>query len=340
MQYIFLSERIFVLSMNIIHDELKDIKNHCESQIPGSKVIACVPSMVRVDLRRTKYKQLTVCLQFPELYPQQTLLIELKSKTLCDKFLNGLTKICEEECKKLLGKPQILKVLKFLKQFIDENPLSVCSDEVSLIKRKLDENDQIKLKQKTSSLSIHIMQGLYFGKVKAMIPDVYPEEQVQIELTDCNFPRNFEKWFSGQSMEIARQCVQKPLKPKPKDPPFKPKPSLWPSVEFIIDEIKRFPKEICQLCKEKCFPPDPTQNITEEGDEKHIEKVYCGHIFHNACLDIYMKTPPFHGGKKCPSCGKRIYHEKWKITPKLAEDRWAHQEAKKRELGEVVEFFE
>lgn len=46
------------------------------------------------------------------------------------------------------------------------------------------------------------------------------------------------------------------------------------------------------------------------------------------------------GGKKCPSCKVRIYHEKWKITPKLAEDRWAHQEAKKRELGEVVEFFE
>lgn len=46
----------------------------------------------------------------------------------------------------------------------------------------------------------------------------------------------------------------------------------------------------------------------------------------------------FLGGKKCPSCKQRIYHERWKITPKLAEERWAHHEAKKRELSEVVDF--
>ncbi|PRD22681.1 UNVERIFIED_CONTAM: hypothetical protein NCL1_48476 [Trichonephila clavipes] len=230
--------------------------------------------------------------------------------------------------------------LKKKQLFIDENPLAVCSEEVSLIKRTLTDADQLKLKQKTSSLSLHITQGMYFLKAKVIVPDVYPEEQVQIELVDCNYPKNFQKWFSGQATEIARQCVQKPLKPKPKDPVFEPKPSLRPSIQFLIDEVKRYPSELCQLCKEKCFPADPADNITEEGDEKHIEKVYCGHIFHNGCLDIYMKTPPFHGGKKCPSCKKRIYHEKWKLTPKLAEDRWAHQEAKKRELGEVVEFFD
>ncbi|KAG8181847.1 hypothetical protein JTE90_003994 [Oedothorax gibbosus] len=326
--------------MSIISEELKDVKTHCESQIPGSKIVACVTSMVRVDLRRTKYKQLTACLQFPKSYPQQPLLVEVKSKTLSDKFLNGLTKVCDDECKKILGKPQILQVLKFLRVFLDENPLCVCSDELSSIKRQLEDCDKVKLKQKTSSVSLHIIKDLYFLKIKATVPELYPEEPVQIEVVECNFPKNFQKWFLGQSTEIARQCTQKPLKPKTKDPPFVPKPSLWPSLKFLIDEVKRFPTEICQLCKEKSFPADPKDNITEEGDEKHIERVYCGHIFHNACLDTYMKTPPFHGGKKCPSCKQRIYHEKWKITPKLAEDRWAHQEAKKRELGEVVEFFD
>jgi len=46
------------------------------------------------------------------------------------------------------------------------------------------------------------------------------------------------------------------------------------------------------------------------------------------------------GGKKCPACGNRIYHEKWKITPELAEARWAHKEARRRELSEVVDFLE
>ena len=53
-----------------------------------------------------------------------------------------------------------------------------------------------------------------------------------------------------------------------------------------------------------------------------------------------MKTPPFKGGKNCPLCNKRIYHEKWRLTPEVAEARWASKEARDRELEEVAEFFE
>lgn len=44
------------------------------------------------------------------------------------------------------------------------------------------------------------------------------------------------------------------------------------------------------------------------------------------------------GGKKCLKCGERIFHDKWNIHPKLAEERWSHQEARKREVAEVAEF--
>ena len=53
-----------------------------------------------------------------------------------------------------------------------------------------------------------------------------------------------------------------------------------------------------------------------------------------------MCVPPLlcPGGKKCPHCGERIFHERWKVSPRVAEERWAHQEAKKRELAEVADF--
>lgn len=93
-------------------------------------------------------------------------------------------------------------------------------------------------------------------------------------------------------------------------------------------------------------------------DDNYIERVYCGHLFHHGCLDKFMKTPPFQGsstwkyasifrvainthvsdGKLCPKCGKRIYHDKWNISPRLAEERWAHKQARQRELDEVVDF--
>ena len=44
------------------------------------------------------------------------------------------------------------------------------------------------------------------------------------------------------------------------------------------------------------------------------------------------------GGKKCTKCKQRIFHDKWNVHPKLAEDRWAHQEARKREVAEVADF--
>ena len=44
------------------------------------------------------------------------------------------------------------------------------------------------------------------------------------------------------------------------------------------------------------------------------------------------------GGKKCPACGLRIYHEKYKLTPKMAEEAWAHQQARQRELDDVIDF--
>ena len=56
-------------------------------------------------------------------------------------------------------------------------------------------------------------------------------------------------------------------------------------------------------------------------------------VFHDRSLIFF-----FTGGKKCPACKQVIYHDRWKVTPKLAEERWAHHEAKKRELSEVVDF--
>lgn len=76
----------------------------------------------------------------------------------------------------------------------------------------------------------------------------------------------------------------------------------------------------------------------DENSPKHVERVYCGHLFHQECLFAYMKMPPF-GNKKCAACGSKIFHPKWSLSDKLAEDRWAHQQARERELAEVTDFF-
>ncbi|XP_071791806.1 uncharacterized protein [Asterias amurensis] len=325
-----------------IKEELADVKKRCLQEIQGSEIIACHPVSVRIRMTRTEFKKLEACLQFSEGYPNTVIVVEIKSKTIPEKLCEGLARICDEEAKKILGQQQVMHMLKFIRQFIDDNPFTPCSNELTYIKKELVmEQDTFKTKQKAGVIIYTIKMSDYYFKVKLTVPDNYPEEPVIIEETGNNFPAIFVKMFKSQSEEIARQCVTPPLKKNPKDPPFQFKPSLQLVCKFLVtDCVRKYPVEICHLCNEKAFPKKPEHVVNEPMHGRHVEWMYCGHLFHHGCLDDYMTTPPFTGGKKCPKCGKRLYHNKWNVTPKLAEDRWAHHQARQRELEEVTDFLQ
>lgn len=325
--------------MGLLDTELAELRQCVPRVIADSTVEACVPAMVRIRIEKTKYKQMVACFQFSPDYPESRALIELKSRYISHKLLDGLTKLCEDEADKYIGKPQVLQVLRFVRTFIDENPLCCCSEEISNIKKRLIAcSDELKLRQKTSSVMLKVNQGLYYIKYNLTVPEDYPEKQIGIEEKECNYPPLFRRWFLAQAIEIARRCVEPPAKKKPKDPPFVLKPSMEPVVSFLIDEGHKYLDTKCKICGKKAFPDDPKNIESNESAEMHLERVYCGHIYHNKCLDTYIKTPPFQGGKNCHTCGLKIYHDKWKLTPETVEARWAHKQAKQRELDEVVDF--
>ncbi|XP_060531165.1 uncharacterized protein LOC132704877 [Cylas formicarius] len=323
--------------MGFVEDELHEVKKLCKN-VAGTKLISCVPIMVRAEIKRTDFKKLVVCLQFPKEYPNASLLIELKSKTLSETLLLDLTNICEQETKKFLGKPQILHIINLLRKFIDTTPLSCCYDEIKALRQILSEQDELKLKQKTSSLALKICNGRYYLVCRLSIPDNYPQQCVDLQDTDTNFSPTFYRHMVAQAKELARRCVEPPLKRKPNDPPFSPGPSLEKTASFLIDCVKRLPEEDCCFCGKSCFPDDPNLLERDENSPNHIERIYCSHLFHQACLLAFLKQPPF-GNKKCAKCGSKISHFKWSLSDKLAEARWAHEQARERELQEVTDFF-
>lgn len=326
--------------MGFIDDELREVSKLCHNVVEGSRLVSCVQTMVRVEITKTVFKKIIVCAQFPKDYPKSPLLVELKSKTLSDNLLDGLTNVCEQECKKILGKAQVLPVLKFIRNFIHENSLCCCYDEISKVKKLLDDCDKLQLKQKSSRINLKVYQGLYYFKAKILVPDNYPAISVSLEDIDTNFPPVFARHLVGQAKELGRRCVEPPLKKLPNHLQFKPSPSLCTVASFLVRSTKTLPNQHCQLCRKPCLPLNPDDAVIDENSDSHVERLYCSHLFHQRCLLLYMKTPPFHGGKKCPGCGQRIYHDKWAISERLAEDRWAHEQARVRELEEVADFFE
>ncbi|XP_015185473.1 PREDICTED: uncharacterized protein LOC107071199 [Polistes dominula] len=324
--------------MGFIDDELHEVSKLCHNVVDNSRLVSCVQTMVRVEITKTTFKKIVVCIQFPENYPSVPLLIELKSKTLSERLLAKLTEVCEKECKNLLGKAQVLPTLRFIRNFIEENPLICCYDEISSIKKLLEEQDEFKLKQKNSSIGLRIQQGLYYFKVKIEVPNHYPENSVNLVDAESNFPPVFCRYLLCQGKELGRRCVEPPLKPDPRQKVFVRSPSLNVVVSFLIKSVKTLPRENCQSCKITCLPANPEEVVLDEKADLHVERLYCSHLFHLQCLLKFMKTPPFHGGKKCPTCAQRIYHDKWGVSEKLAEDRWAHEQARARELAEVADF--
>uniref|UniRef100_A0A1I8PMX0 RWD domain-containing protein n=1 Tax=Stomoxys calcitrans TaxID=35570 RepID=A0A1I8PMX0_STOCA len=366
--------------MSIVDFEIDEVRKLCENVVPHSKIIACTkdPALLRVDIQSNQYyRQFTVCLRFPSEYPKQSVLIELKSKTLSEKFLQGLTGLCERQVKQeYLGKPHCIKVLQFLQQYVNDNPLCVCFDEIQQLRKDLGEDastDQLKLKQKSSCVHFTVKGGEYYYRVKAVIPDDYPLHCVDLQQQETNLPAVLLRYLNGQSREIARQCVEPPLRmPKGKTAAdFQPAPSLYRTLKFCLEATKGFHLEECPICGKLVLPQTPAELEADDNKDAFVERVYCGHLFHQGCLKLYLSEPPFpKGGKLCPAksrhlrtdatyymgggmqgskiptilpdkggaCGIRLAHDRWVVNVKMAESRWAQKQARQRELEEVVDF--
>ena len=71
-------------------------------------------------------------------------------------------------------------MLRFVRSFIDENPLCCCSEEISAIKKQLIAgSDELKLRQKTSSVVLKVVQGSYVLRYNVVVPEAYPDKQVR-----------------------------------------------------------------------------------------------------------------------------------------------------------------
>lgn len=323
--------------------ELALITKDATTEVEGLEVMSASHHSVQVKIVKTDHKQLRLLIMFPEGYPGKTLLVEVKSKTLPDRVMKAIEGLAEKEAKKLQGQYQVIGVCKVVRKFLEDNMFSVCAGEIDQVKNGLidSDKDELKLKQKSGSFIVKCHQKQYFMELKMSITDDYPRDPVLVESKSTNFPTDLAEMFIRQSIEIGRRCIMPPAIVKKGDPPFMEQPSIYPVAEYLIKKcIKFYPTAPCALCEDEAFPSNPAEVTQDIRHPKYVEYVYCSHIFHHSCLDRFMKTPPFVGGKKCPNCDKQIFHEKWKATPEVAEARWAHKQAKRRILDEVTDFMD
>ena len=171
---------LFQMASKIIEDELDEIRRCCESQIPTSKVVTAIPAMLRVEIEKTVHRKIVCCLMFPPDYPNAPILVELKGKHLAQKLLDGLTKVIDKELKSVVPRPQALWVLRFVAKFLEDTPLAVCSEEIAKVKSSLGPEDNLKLSQKSSTVTVTVSKEKYFLTARISVPPDYPMRQVNL----------------------------------------------------------------------------------------------------------------------------------------------------------------
>lgn len=266
---------------------------------------------------------------------------------------------------------QIIHVLKTIESYLRENPLCIIFEEVFEVRLRLLDKSSLKLSQKNCTVTLVARGGTYYFKTKIFIPADYPNSCVSWNEYESNLPLVLVRFLNGQAKELARQCVEAPLQAS-SNSTFEPRPSFERSIGFLIDATYDFQKELCPICKLTVLTAAASDVVTDDTRDEYVERVYCGHIYHQGCLKKYMREPPFPaGGKLCPAqkrhprsdvkrkmnvavgaerksrnatvditCGIRLSHDRWGLNIKLAEARWAQQQARVRELEEVIDFLQ
>lgn len=65
-------------------------------------------------------RQMTAVMQFLENYPTEPVVVELKSKTLTEKLLDGVVKVCDAEARKYIGQKQVV-IFIFMCMYLHAN---------------------------------------------------------------------------------------------------------------------------------------------------------------------------------------------------------------------------
>lgn len=293
---------------------------------------------------------MVICLQFPENYPNEILLIELKSKAIDDKFLENLSTVCEKKLKTdYLGEAQILPTINFINDNLSKTPLCVVYGEIKRLQKYIDElqngddfNAELVIKQKNSIVKLVCNGGEYHFKVNAFVPDEYPIKPIEWDSYRSNLPMVMTNYINGQAKEIARKCVEPSARNSEN---FQPQPNLFVTLKFLIEVTKLYFYQICPICGVRCLPNDSQQVVSNNSNGNFIERLICGHLYHQSCLVEFISEPPFKG-KTCKAiidgevCGKRVMHHRWGENVAKAEARWAARESRKRELQDVMDFLQ
>eukprot|EP00210_Caulerpa_lentillifera_P004645 g4430.t1 len=370
----------------LIEDEVKEI----ERSLPPEELQAAVLDFVQVLLEVTPHTSLMIKFLFPEAYPEELVLMELKSSYLDEELLEKLKIAAEIEGRKLIGKQQVLRIVDRLRMILIKNRLASAYSELKQLRNYFADKDDCVLKtanEKHGRISINLKSSRYYLNLELSIPLQYPAKAAEIAQHESNLPKEALALCLVHANERARALAEFPelgeevgvnrvgagggkesksellsqsqtLSSRKKvenyaneaeakkqqtlefhrqrKAEFISQPSLLIIIQMLYENcLAPLASQKCLICNKSLLPSNPGL-LEKVPRNMETLRLYCGHFYHFKCLEGYLSVPPF--GKTCLQCGVKIQHSKLMTDEKILEQRWTHQQARKREIDDVTEF--
>ena len=193
---------------------------------------------IKIYMEYTVNKQLEIQFIYPSLadvgeellYPNSSIVLKLKSKSMPHKLVETLLKKAENMIKKLAttpvdgyqGTPQTLPVFEFLESIMENNNLIPAWNELSQIRSLLRQQpkkeeakgdyqgpyDELKLYEKAGKIRIKLKEGEFFLDFELTVPEEYPAAQPQLTIMGHNYEQGFATVFEALAEQILRRLWQ------------------------------------------------------------------------------------------------------------------------------------
>ena len=355
-----MTKNLFVPCMS----EIRWLKNSIRNRKKGKSTISTdkTSGTVKVSLTLGKYN-VHVLTKIPANYPENALKFELRSETYPHSVLFRYTNIANDIARRCaLGWPEKTALMNAIGQ--GQGPKS-------LEKEKKKSKNEASVAIKTTDLAKFKKDMRFLKKTKELRQINSSIKKGTKDYAESTTTRRHArkqlKKLNREEVEVERRLIQEQereaaiceAKLKGLDINDVPTPSLRVVIEYLIDSFAmKLPIVACSLCTKSLLPSNPedlmllfregSSSATARGTKKKKSssrdrkvkkkrmkpvRLYCGDWFHYSCLDKALTTPPWN--KTCPTCKKRMYHKSWPSDVKQLEKRWANEQAKKREVGEI-----
>ena len=169
-------------------------------------VVTLTKEFVTVVIMRTPYSRVQLRIQYTATYPQTAAIVELTSPTLPPALLRNKEKECMEKAGELLGKAQVHAIYAHIHKFIHNNLFIPCWKEMKQVMTLCEGKGTLGCDDKEGVLQMRLTQGAYKQSIKLKIPPSYPEDGVEIEFLNSNFPMDLQYMYKSQAEEIVRRC--------------------------------------------------------------------------------------------------------------------------------------